>query len=174
MLMAALTLAYFGLLRCSEFTSPKVDQFDSTTLTRGDIHLEQSGRYLKVRIKASKTDPFRVGATVTIPKLRSRICPVAFMANYIRNSKDLAGPLFRFQNGEYLTREYISNLLTESFSGINLNTHSLRIGGATLLSKHGVPEHVIQKIGRWTSDCSKKYIRLSSQHIKDAYIGIQD
>ena len=104
-----------------------------------------------------------------IPKIKSRICPVRLMETYLRVHKR-KGPLFQFKNGKFLTREHVHNIFNKNIdSRINVNTHSLRIGGATLLSKSGVPEHVIQKIGRWASDCYKRYVKLTSHHVYTAY-----
>jgi hypothetical protein len=36
--------------------------------------------------------------------------------------------------------------------------HSFRRGGATSLANRGVPDSVIQILGRWLSDCYKLYI----------------
>lgn len=124
-------------------------------------------------IKMSKTDPFSEGMEITIPKLNSDLCPVASMVLYLSKARH-DGPLFKFQSGSYLTRDDVQAIFTKYLGGnINLNTHSLRIGGATLLSKAGVPEHIIQKIGRWRSDCFKKYVRMSLQHVEGAYKAIE-
>lgn len=170
MIMAALTIGFFGLLRCSEFVAPSQYHFDpGVNLRRQDIHVDESGKFLEITIKGSKTDPFREGAIVTLPKLKSRLCPINTMREYLVNKRRGEGPLFQWENGSYLTRENIAQIFSKYFDDVNLNTHSLRIGGATLLSEHGVPEHIIQKIGRWKSDCFKKYVRLSTEHIQQAY-----
>ena len=58
MLTAACTLAFHGFLRCSEFT---------TGLSRSSIRVLSSPQsHIELRLLASKTDPFRRGATITI------------------------------------------------------------------------------------------------------------
>lgn len=37
--------------------------------------------------------------------------------------------------------------------------HSFRIGAATSAASSGVADHVIQSLGRWSSDCYIRYIR---------------
>ena len=126
-----------------------------------------------VNIKGSKTDPFRVGTVITIPSMASTLCPVLAMLRYIIHARK-TGPLFTFISGTYLTREHVQDIFARYLgNSVNINTHSLRIGGATLLSKVGVPEHVIQKIGRWSSECYKKYVRLADKHITAAYNAIE-
>ena len=84
MLMAALLLGYFGLLRCSEFTAETECRYErGSTLTKSDISFHTTGLRMYVNIKASKTDPFRVRTIVTIPILASTICPVLVMLRYI-------------------------------------------------------------------------------------------
>ena len=49
---------------------------------------------------------------------------------------------------------HFPQILPHSFSG-----HSLHAGGATALAEHGVPPHIIQALGRWSSDAFQVYIR---------------
>ena len=67
MLWPAFTFAFFGFLRVSEFTCSSSKSF----LAVKDVVLVpniQNPDHIKVRIKQSKTDPFREGTTLTILK----------------------------------------------------------------------------------------------------------
>ena len=65
MLTNAVTLAFFGLLRVSEYTSPTRASYDAAhTLLYSDILLTSPLRVAAVCIKASKTDPFKYGCIV--------------------------------------------------------------------------------------------------------------
>lgn len=55
---------------------------------------------LKVRIKASKTDPFRVGVDIYVGKTDNLLCPVIAMLTYLVVRGSGAGPLFKFQDGK--------------------------------------------------------------------------
>ena len=44
-----------------------------------------------------------------------------------------------------------------------MSTHSLRIGGASALAASGVPDYIIQKMGRWKSLAFLTYIRLANE-----------
>ena len=44
---------------------------------------------------------------------------------------------------------------------MNYNTHSFRVGKASDMAVAGVPEAVIRKAGRWSSDAFKRYIRFT-------------
>ena len=170
MIMAAITLAFFGLLRSSEYTSIGSRHYDKDiTLYKEDISFNENMSVMTIHVKGSKTDPFREGTNIVIPRINSDICPINFMIRYLHKAPS-TGTLFRYQSGKYLTRRDIHSIFSKYLNdNVNLNTHSLRIGGASLLSKAGIPEHIIQKIGRWKSDCFKRYIRLSIVHIDDAY-----
>ena len=66
---AACMLGYFGFLRAVEFTVPNLASFSPAShLSVTDIAVDslQSPSCLRVRIKASKTDPFRQGFGTSI------------------------------------------------------------------------------------------------------------
>ena len=82
MLWAAFTLAFFGFLRVSEFTCSSSKSF----LAVKDVVFVpniQNPDHIKVRIKQSKTDPFRQGTTLTIAKSNSTVCAVIALRNYL-------------------------------------------------------------------------------------------
>ena len=41
----------------------------------------------------------------------------------------------------------------------NYSSHSFRIGAATVAARNGVPDHLIQTLGRWSTNVYKSYIR---------------
>ena len=51
----------------------------------------------------------------------------------------------------------------EGYDPEHFHTHSFRIGGASALAARGVPDHVIQCVGRWKSLAFLAYIRLSTR-----------
>ena len=166
MLWCAVTMAYFGLLRSAEYTSPTHNQFSHSTLLLNDITLCINRVFINVKI--SKTDPFRQGAIVRLFRLNSLLCPVSATSTYLHTLTSHQGPLFQFQNGSFLTRNWMAGFLKSVFPFTNnINTHSFRIGGATAASSQGIPDTIIQIMGRWTSDCFKKYIRVSDQELCD-------
>ena len=79
MIWAACCLAYFGLLRVSEFTTSFLDCFNSSTdLLLSDVDLDSrtSPMSIQITLKQSKTDQFRTGATIYLGKTTHAICPV--------------------------------------------------------------------------------------------------
>ena len=85
MLWAAMKLAFFGFLHLGEMTcnspySPAIHLFlcDVTFLPNS-----LSPEHMSVRIKVSKTDPFRSGHTIIIGKTNQPICPVRAMQVFL-------------------------------------------------------------------------------------------
>lgn len=56
----------------------------------------------------------------------------------------------------------------------NVSGHSMRKGFATSCSSAKVPDHVIQTIGRWSSDCYKLYIETPKSVIANAQTALAD
>ena len=80
MIWAAISIAFFGFLRIGEMTCSGPYN-SSTNLCRSDVSFHNKKRgdnevFLQLRIKASKTDPFRASATITIGSNSGMYCPV--------------------------------------------------------------------------------------------------
>ena len=163
MLRSACALAFFGLLRCSEYTSPRRRSFDAdATLLVQDISFNTMFTLMYVRIKASKTDPFRTGCTIRVAAVGGNMCPVHLLHSYLRCHPTGSGPLFLWRTGHFLIRDDMVLLLRRCFPNtINFNTHSFRIGGASAAASAGVSDSHIQILGRWSSDAYRRYINAS-------------
>ena len=74
-------------------------------------------------------------------------------------------PLFRWvRTGRPLTGAQLVKMVCDHMKLIGecpklYGSHSLRIGGATALSDANCPDVIIQTMGRWKSDCYKRYCR---------------
>lgn len=169
MLWAAFTLAFYGFLRCSELTCN--GQFDRNVhLTREDITFIPNitkPSHMEVRIKKSKTDPFRQTAIITIAKSPSNVCAVSAVREFLLQTpgSNPHGFLFHFKDGTFLSRRTLaSNLHTLlDLCGLHsdhYNTHSFRIGAATTAAAAGIPSWLIKILGRWRSDSYERYIHL--------------
>lgn len=173
------TLAFFGFLRCGEFTV-KDDFSENDNLCLTDVLISSDS--VTVTLKTSKTDPFRKGITINIHATKNNVCPLLALESYIklRNLKNLpkqTNALFVSSNGHPLTRTiFISNLkFTLKQIGVDdtlFNGHSLRIGAATTCGKLRIEDHLIKTLGRWSSDCYNRYIRTDQQTIRDTHIAM--
>ena len=167
MLWAALTLAFFGFLRVSEFTCS--GQFNPNIhITPKEITFlpsKHTPTYMQIHLKVSKTDPFRSGVTLSIGGTGSHICPVTAMSRYISIlPTNQNGPLFRTESGKPLTRKCFTSLTRDLLKTMGVNpkhyaSHSFRIGAATSAGAANMPSWLIKTLGRWTSDCYERYIK---------------
>ena len=173
MLWAACCLGFFGSLRAGEFTTPESQQFDpGQHLSFSDIAVDDSNHpsTVSVRIKQSKTDPFREGVTIFVGKTDTALCPVAALLTFLVMRGPGDGPLFRFKNGQALTRSRLVTEVRKCLQQAGLKSedyvgHSFRIGAATTATACGVPVDVIMTLGRWKSSAYKQYVRLPKEQL---------
>ena len=121
MLKAAVTMAFFGMLRVLEYTCRDAHHYDvDTTLLRRDVYVMRDMAH--VHLKSSKTDPFRTGVTIRIAATRRSSCPVRWLQAYLGVCMDSQRPLFAFQDGRFLTRRDLVGILRDALQEPHLNT----------------------------------------------------
>ena len=167
-------VAFFGLMRVSEYVCPSSTSFDPTIhLSVRDFQLSSCGKSVAINIKASKTDPFRAGIQIRLVAIGNLFCPVMAVTQYLRLTGSRSGPCFVLSHGDFVTRKYVSAFVRISLPQcIDLDTHSFRIGGASAAASCGVPDSVIKILGRWSSDCYRRYLRISDNVIKDCLLKV--
>ena len=155
-LWAAFMVAFFGFLRSKELLN----------LRWQDLERHQEG--FRISITASKTDPFRRGAVVEIKESGDRaLCAVRALDCLRARAAGRTGLVFTFNSGQQIQPQRLNELirLLASLSNVPVDrysSHSFRIGAATTAAAAGVPDWCIQGLGRWSSDCYQRYIRLPS------------
>ena len=85
MFWAAITLAFFGFLRLGELICNSKFNTD-THLMPEDVKFSNENQPIPamfIKIKESKTDPFRVGHTIVIGETNTPLCPVLAMKQYL-------------------------------------------------------------------------------------------
>ena len=164
MFWSACSLAFFGFLRVSEFTSSA--PFDPARhLAPTDVEFlpGEPSPGLRLRIKFSKTDPVGVGHFLYIGVTGTNLCPVLALRSYLAHRGSLAGPLFVWADRSPLTADQVNHYLRVILSraGVSgpFSSHSFRIGAASSAAAVGLPDHLIQTLGRWTSQAYRRYIR---------------
>ena len=164
MFRSALTLAFFGCLRVSEFTYSRHTQEANPQF--GDISVSRTS--LVYHLRRSKTDQFGIGAYIMISSSRDKvICPCRAMLAYLAQlRKPLASaPLYQWYDGSPLKRQRFVTLLKLALQQCGYdprcyNSHSLRMGAATLAAKQGFSEDAIKRLGRWKSSAYRHYVKL--------------
>ena len=138
-------------------------------------------QHFAVNIKASKTaDPFRQGVSVNIHRTGGRYCPVEAIHTYLlaRRSQrfgfDPAAPFFLLPDNQALSRRFFIEKVKSSLQRLGhnpslYNGHSFSIGAATSAAKAQVSDHLIRVLGRWSSDCYIRYIRVPQDQVQKAH-----
>jgi hypothetical protein len=181
-MIAATHLAFAGLLRISEFTSP-ADLNPLKHAQRRDVVFVPNmanPTHVLFTVKVSKTDQFRQSCVLTIARAADPDrCPVlALRALFTADVQPPSAPLFNFNPdrmpgrcaGASASRAKFTKLCSSLFAyaGINdmyLKPHSFRQGGATALLAAGAPSWVIRTMGRWRSDCWQIYAHHNGEEI---------
>ena len=153
MLWSSFTLAFYGFLRISKYTS----------LQWSDVTV--SGSEISIKLHQSKTDPFRHGYVVSLHASNSSTCPLRAFQLYsaMTPNKSPSSPVFSAGRFSPLTRTKLNNVLRHLLQQAGVNhahytSHSFRIGAATTAAAAGLPSWLIQKLGRWTSNTYTSYI----------------
>lgn len=159
---AIFTLAYFGLFRISELVSP-TNYGVYNQIRQGDLFLSADGNYVFVRLRRYKTHQNGPPTTLKIPKETREPCPLRAVQSYlsIATKGEVA---FCHYNGKPVTRQQVTSVLHRCllYSKQEINgfkSHSFRIGRATDLANYGLPHETIMRLGRWSSETFKRYIR---------------
>jgi site-specific recombinase XerD len=175
MLLAIFSTAFYGFLRCGEFT---VSHCHDACLLIMDVAMSDDMSNFTLLLRSSKTDPFAQGVQVTIFNTHP-LQPVTLMHNYISLRQSLGAvphsPLFieSPQTNQPLTRSTFISFLKRALSTIGYSDnlfsgHSFRIGACTSGAAGGVEDHLLQVLGRWQSTCYTRYIRTHSSTIRRA------
>ena len=171
MLWAAVMMCFCVFLRSGEVVVPSQHGFDpSCHLGYGDVLVDniRAPSFIEVRIKASKTDPFRKGVSVFLGRVNKELCPVASILDYIVRRGSSAGPFFMFADGTFLTRDRFVQSVRAALDMLGIDSsayagHSFRIGAATTAAQRGVQDALIKTLGRWESAAYTVYIRTSRE-----------
>ena len=165
--MGCLLHVFFGFLRSGEVVVPSDSGFDTSThLAHGDVRVDnvRHPSFLEVRIKASKTDPFRQGVSIYLGVTGGEVCPVAAILGYMVLRGQEPGPFFKFANGTFLTRDRFVSAVRSALENRGYRSslyagHSFRIGAATTAAQCGLSDALIKTLGRWQSAAYAVYIR---------------
>ena len=101
-----------------------------------------------------------MGCDIHIARGDCFVCP---LGNYLTLRGPAPGPLFCYEDGRPLTRQLLSStvqsILHSAGYSYSYSSHSFRIGAATTVASHGIPNHLIKTLGQWSCDAYLLYIR---------------
>lgn len=158
MMWAACSLAFYGFLRCSEFTVPSQEEYLPTAhLSLQDISVDnrESPTRIQVRIKQSKTDPFRQGCTLWEKQETTSALLVPSYPTWQKWEPDMAHCISR-QMGltshvACLPHHWQLVCRRQGLIAYGYNTHSFRIGVAMTAKDNGISDVHIKMLSRWKS-----------------------
>ena len=173
MLWAACCLVFFAFLRSGEFTCPSRSAYTQAMLSPHNITVDNRDNptWVFVMLRSSKTDVAGMGHTLCIGAATGhRLCPVAALLSYLVVRPPLPGPLFVYQSGDPLSRPRLVQAVRSGLASAGLdlsryNGHSFRIGAASTATAAGLPDSLIQTLGRWKSAAFLRYIRIPQDHL---------
>jgi hypothetical protein len=129
-------------------------------------------------LKCPKESKSAAPTIVDIYQNEGALCPVkAFFTWHKLRFRETDAPLFRLENGTPLTGAKLNSIMskllgpyTDSSVG-SFNTHSFRIGLASMLGNLGFSDEEVKAAGRWSSRAFKAYLKL--KRTKRALVGKQ-
>ena len=134
-------------------------------LAHGDVRVNDPSdlKFVVVRIKASKTDPFRKGLSVFLGRTGQILCPVAVNLSYMVQRGGKEGQFFLFDEGHGLTQERFVAEVRKALAVVGIDSsryagHSFRIGAATTAAQKGIEDFLIKTLGRRESAAYTLYI----------------
>ena len=169
-LLTCLAVGLFGLMRAGEFSiSEHGEPFNvHLHVTRANCIVGSS--VATIYLPASKTDRYGKGTTITLARVPgSKTCPHCLLQLWLHNTSHTSNPqdhLFALHGKPYMKKAFASEFraLVKNLhkDPAHYTPHSLRIGGATLAALAGLSAAVIMDLGRWSSDCYLRYIKLDA------------
>jgi len=181
LLIAAICIGTFGLLRSGEFVLTNNNQDSQLKLSQLSLFNQygfpinihsvsntelSNTNYLSIHLNQSKSDPYRKGVDIEI----SNSIAVQSLIEYLKlhpNRLVSNSILFIHSNGNSLTRDELVNGTRKYLVKANIpnandyHGHSFRKGGAQSLLEAGVDSDTIQRLGRWASDSHLLYHQLT-------------
>ena len=153
--------------RSGEITLSTVDGYDKGTHLNCDdisVYSITNPQMLKIRLKSSKTDPFRTGIDVFIGQTDCPLCPVAAMLAYLSYRRSSPGPILTFNDGRPLTQSMFVEAVKRALDTAGVDSsqysgHSFRSGAATTAATKGIGDATIMMLGRWRSTAYQRYIK---------------
>lgn len=158
------TVGFGALLRLGEMVEPprKEDRDPRKYVKRDSARFVNDDEF-HFHLPYHKADRLYRGSAVVIVSATStsydfvRLAK-AYVASRDRQPRCRSSPyLFLRSNGSLPTRRWFMDRLKAVEPTVT--GHALRAGGATFLAKLGLPFHIIQRLGRWSSAAFEIYIR---------------
>jgi len=165
---AILCVGIFALARIGELVPGSSSKL-KVTLGSADVRSNKGA----IHLIGTKTDRENKGSTLFFFRNNTECCPVTAMQAYLTGRPDgtASSPLFVNGRGERLTQYWVVSRLRSlldqaGFQGRDFSGISLRRGGSQTLLKLGANDTIIMGMGRWTSSCFNRYLKVTEPDIQ--------
>ena len=158
--LTILLTGFHSLLRLGELTWPDSNHLQDyrKVVMRSSVQIHPKS--FQFTLPGHKADRFFEGSVVLIQSTTILDDAWAPFTKYL-TLRDchfpLRAELWLKEDGSIPTRSWFLRFLRRHVTG-NVGGHSLRARGATALAEARIPSHMIQAIGRWSSDTFQLYI----------------
>ena len=92
----------------------------------------------------------------------SDFCLVGALIQYLHLHASTPSPLFLLSDGTPLNGQWLSSTIQPILSSARVpgcfTGHSFRIRAATFAASRGLPDHLVNTLGRWSSNAYQLYI----------------
>ncbi|KAI7936312.1 hypothetical protein MJO29_015615 [Puccinia striiformis f. sp. tritici] len=174
-------VAFWGMARLSELTYDCATGgiHPAASLLTSDVLFEEEGprTIATIGIRGAKTARPGITQNLEVRDIPIMLCPIAALKRRIAEAEGCRTSLFGYFDRDgtrhHLTKQAVCRALSTVWTEhghAGLSGHSFRVGGASFRYAMDTPVHVIQSLGRWTSDCYKLYLRDYSAEEKLATI----
>lgn len=157
-----LLVGFHALLRLGDLCDPTVYSLQNPAKRATRSSLRLFAHHFTYLLPAHKADKFFEGNTILVRQLWDSLPVLSLFHTYI-HLRDchhpFSSPLWLTQDGRVPTRAFFLQRLSAFNFGPTICGQSMRAGGATALAALQVPPHIIQSLGRWSSEAWKIYIR---------------
>ena len=131
----------------------------------------------RIKLKKSKTDPFRQGVDIYVGRTFGQLCHVAAILAYLAVRGPDTGPLFMFADGRFLTQDRFVTRVRGALTAAGLDCsqyagHSFRIRAATTAAQKGIKDSTIKMLGRWQSSAYLLWVLLGESWVCVYYRGL--
>ena len=134
-----------------------------------------------LRLPLEKTIMTRKTDEIILPKTNQLVDPGTDVLRMLQFRRTSPNPALRAEPNDFLfvtsrghpVDSKMFNLILDKLCHVTnlprdrITPHSLRIGGATTLIQRGIPDVVVQMLGRWNSDAYRSYVRLDKQYLSE-------
>lgn len=163
-------VSFWGMMRLAEVTYDRREgqpAWLNSILNRDVIQNQASPTSVSLVVRGAKTAKAGDAQSVLLNAQPNVLCPVRAIRRRLLMIDSPDHGLFSYMDGHRLnlTRSCLVRLCTKvwvAHGWLGLSGHSFRVGGASFRAALGVPHLDIRRLGRWTSDCYKLYLRVYS------------